>query len=249
MMIYLCSYIAKVSVPLFERSPWTELPLLMGLDEAGLDQWFAELEARPSPRVIKSHLPFELLPPDLATTGKVIFCCRNVRDQAVSFYHHERLLAQHGLVTEHFPDYAREIVRPGLQVYGDYWAMLRSGWARRHQPNVLFLWYEDMKADQPGVIRQIAQLAGVSLTHQQMADIDRTMQFSNYQKVSSLNQGGKQAGWVPGRGQFVRKGVVGDHVNHFTPELSREWDTWCRDNLDSIGITDKRIRAMFSLES
>ena len=106
-----------------------------------------------------------------------------------------------------------------------------------------------MKADQPGVIRQIAQLARVSFSDQQGADIDRTMQFSNYQKVSSLNQGGVEAGWVPGRGQFVRKGVVGDHVNHFTPELSKEWDSWCRDNLDSIGITDKRIRAMFSLVS
>ena len=91
--------IEKVSVPLFDRSPWPELPLLMNLDEAVIAKYFAELEARPSPRVIKSHLPLELLPPSLATTGKVIFVCRNARDQAVSFYHHEKLLTHHGLLT------------------------------------------------------------------------------------------------------------------------------------------------------
>ena len=231
-------------MPLSKRSPWPELPLLFGFDETGIENYFSELEDLPSPRVVMSHLPPELLPPALATTGKLIFCCRNARDQAVSYYHHERLFAAHGLLTQ-FPQYARQISRPGLQPFGDYWAMLSSGWARREQPNLLFLWYEDIKADQPAVIRKIAQLAGVKLTQQQVEDIDRTLEFSHYQKVSTANQAGP--GWLVGRGQFVRKGEVGDHLNHFTPELTREWDAWCSENLDKLGITEQKLRNMFSV--
>ena len=43
-----------------------------------------------SPRVIKSHLPFEMLPPNLLDTCKVIFVSRNPKDTCVSFYHHAK---------------------------------------------------------------------------------------------------------------------------------------------------------------
>ena len=35
-----------------------------------------KLDSMPSPRLIKSHLPFELLPPDLLDTCKVVFVAR-----------------------------------------------------------------------------------------------------------------------------------------------------------------------------
>merc|ERR1712018_865412 len=44
----------------------------------------------PSPRVIKTHLPFEMLPPNLLDTCKVIFVSRNPKDCCVSFYHHAK---------------------------------------------------------------------------------------------------------------------------------------------------------------
>ena len=238
---------ASVTVPLTKRSPWVESPLHFGKKEAEVEKYLADVEAWPSPRVIKTHLPLELLPSALATTGKVIFVFRNVRDQAVSYYHHERLFAHNGLKTEQFTEYARQICRPGLQAYGDYWAMLGSCWARRNQSNVLFLWYEEIKADQSIIIRQIARLAGVKLTDEQVEDIDQTMQFSNYQQVSTVNQADRveKGLWLAGRGQFVRKGEVGDHVNHFTPELTEEWNLWCEESLDKLGIKDQRVQALF----
>ena len=42
----------------------------------------------PSPRVIKSHLPFEFLPPNLLDTCKVIFVGRRPKDCCVSLFHH-----------------------------------------------------------------------------------------------------------------------------------------------------------------
>ena len=37
-------------------------------------------------RVIKSHLTFEMLPPALLDTCKVVYVCRNPKDTVVSFY-------------------------------------------------------------------------------------------------------------------------------------------------------------------
>ena len=45
-------------------------------------------ENLPSPRVIKSHFPIEMLPPSLLDTCKVIFISRNPKDCCVSYYNH-----------------------------------------------------------------------------------------------------------------------------------------------------------------
>ena len=58
---------------LFERSPFIDMPMIRNYSEAELDKFFdKDLEALPSPRLIKTHYPFELLPPDLLDTCKVL---------------------------------------------------------------------------------------------------------------------------------------------------------------------------------
>ena len=58
---------------LFERSPFIDMPMIRNYSEADLDKFFdKDLEALPSPRLIKTHYPFELLPPDLLDTCKVL---------------------------------------------------------------------------------------------------------------------------------------------------------------------------------
>lgn len=54
------------------------------------------LSEAPSPRHIKSHLPFSLLPPALLDTCKVVYVARDPRDVAISFYHHNRLMKNMG---------------------------------------------------------------------------------------------------------------------------------------------------------
>ena len=47
-------------------------------------------------RVIKTHLPLDMLPPNLLDICKVVFVARNPMDCCVSFYHHERQVPQMG---------------------------------------------------------------------------------------------------------------------------------------------------------
>ena len=40
-------------------------------------------------------------------------------------------------------------------IYAPYWASLLEAWNKRHHPNFLFLFYEDLKADLSGEIRKV----------------------------------------------------------------------------------------------
>ena len=48
-------------------------------------------------------------------------------------------------------------------------------------------------------------------------------------------------------GEFTRKGVVGDWVNHFDQDLNNYWNDWIKENLNNIGIKDEKVIAYFDL--
>ena len=79
-------------VPIAKRSPWIEVDCLVSkefLKSIGMPEdrieFINNMEER---RLIKSHLPFEFLPPKLLDTCKVVYVARNPKDVAVSLYHH-----------------------------------------------------------------------------------------------------------------------------------------------------------------
>ena len=133
---------------LFVRSPFIDMPMIRNYSKDEADKFFDEdLEALPSPRLIKTHYPFELLPPSLLETCKVIkrilvnpssgesrvrsaqisggallsiyqvlYVCRNVKDAAVSYFHHEALMKSHDLKCD-FITYARSFHRFFFTLY------------------------------------------------------------------------------------------------------------------------------------
>eukprot|EP00095_Tigriopus_kingsejongensis_P012766 maker-scaffold725_size106157-snap-gene-0.15 protein:Tk12766 transcript:maker-scaffold725_size106157-snap-gene-0.15-mRNA-1 annotation:"sulfotransferase 1c3" len=75
------------------------------------------------PRLIKSHLPFALMPPDLIKRNKVVYVARDPRDVVVSYYHHHRL-------NRHLDP---------------YWKHIAQAWQERESNNLLFVFFSDMK--------------------------------------------------------------------------------------------------------
>ena len=126
----------------------------------------------PSPRVIKTHLPIDMLPPKLLDTCKVIFVCRNPKDTCVSFYHHYNNFPEY-FFNGDFKDFAKLFIDGTLE-FGSYWTMLKviltamhytpntrsqtlislqNAWKYKDHPNMKIVWFEEIKEDMMKVIR------------------------------------------------------------------------------------------------
>ena len=120
--------IAK-KVTIWARSPFIEVEGLRSKLKQGFSvDWMVdsvEFTAKlPSPRVIKSHLPFEFLPPKLLDTCKVIYVGRNPKDTCVSYYHHHLSFNAEYKMEGSFSDFANLFLQ-GITEYGSYWTMLK----------------------------------------------------------------------------------------------------------------------------
>ena len=167
------------------------------------------------------------------------------QDACVSYYHH-MLSARMACLHSTFTEFARDLYMRNNLLQGGYFEMLRSGWTRRDHPNLLVLWYEEMKEDQRGCVERMMAHLGCSLSEAKLRELCEAMTFSNYRKISSMNQS-KGFNFSKSKGEFTRKGVVGDWVNHFDQDLNQSWNGWIKENLNNIGITDERIIAHFDL--
>ncbi|GAB6033126.1 hypothetical protein CHUAL_012736 [Chamberlinius hualienensis] len=79
------------TIPVDLRVPLIELP------ECGLEA----INERSSPRLVKSHLPYQLLPSGTCDKGyKIIYVIRNLKDTAVSTYHFYKMMA----AAQHLPN-------------------------------------------------------------------------------------------------------------------------------------------------
>ena len=234
----------RTSQHLFERSPFIDIPMIDNSSLEDAESFFNKIESMPSPRTIKTHYPFELLPPNLLESCKVIFVCRNIKDACVSYYHHNKLFKSFDFHSQ-FMDFA-PLYQKGLVLQGGYFEMLRSGWSRRSHPNLLFFWYEEMKQDQKTWIMKIMKHIGYELSDNKIEELCEAMQFENYKKTSSMNQMTDR--FNEDRGEFTRKGIVGDWINHFTDEMSKDWNNFITENLNDIGVRDQRICQYFITE-
>ena len=84
------------------------------------------MESAPSPRIIKTHLPMSMLPPNLLEVSKVVVVARNVMDVCVSFFHMDKMTQGLGLTEDGcFNDYVDFFISGKPSIYGNYWTHLK----------------------------------------------------------------------------------------------------------------------------
>ncbi|XP_057839763.2 cytosolic sulfotransferase 18-like [Cryptomeria japonica] len=182
----------------------------------------------PSPRLFGTHLPYSALPPQVTSLGcRIIYIVRNPRDTFVS--HWKFLPALQTLFNgETTGPVSKEVFFDsfcnGVSFYGPFVDHVLSYWKpSRNQSNILFLTYEDMKADSLYHIKKISDFLGqCSLTEEDIRCIDSQCSFQSPSTLD-VNTSGKLnfKNVQLNNRELFRKGEVGDWKNHFTPEMNR----------------------------
>lgn len=102
-----------------------------------------QLDKAKDPRFIKTHIPLSLLPSNLLGTSKVIYVARDPRDAMTSYYHHHRLIRSLDYIGD-LPTFARRFMNDQVRI-GPYFQHVKEAWTMKDNPNMLFLFYEEMK--------------------------------------------------------------------------------------------------------
>ncbi|KAI4883924.1 hypothetical protein NFI96_029746 [Prochilodus magdalenae] len=216
--------------PTVERIPFLEIqappPIPSGLEL---------LNSMKPPRVIKTHLPTQLVPKGFwENKCKVIYVARNAKDNVVSYYHFDRMN-----LTQPEPgpweEYVHKFMR-GKLGWGSWYEHVKGYWRERERRNILYLFFEDMKETHPSCfvpqlknprreIERIMRYLDLSVTDDV---IDKIVQLTSF-KVMKDNPMANYT-FIPkivfdhSISAFMRKGEVGDWTNHFTPAQSQMFD-------------------------
>ncbi len=178
------------------------------------------LKDMPSPRMIKTHIPYFLLQRALAGVKvKVIVIIRNPKDVAVSLYHFYKIDNVFGFCSRSWKDFFKIFIR-GKVMYGLWFDHLLGYLEHKDQPNFHFLTYEDMKTDSVRIIKQLSQFIEKPVSEEYVEKIANLTLFSSMRE-KMVRHGKKYTTIKDG---FMRKGEMGDWKNYFTVAQNEEWE-------------------------
>ncbi|XP_071476936.1 sulfotransferase 1E1-like [Diadema antillarum] len=224
---------------LLKRVPFLEMSQSMDVKQADNDKGIYEIANKmASPRLMKTQLPPPFLPTQMhEKKPKVIYVARNPKDAAVSYFHFCNVspnLPQYRQWSDFYTDFCNDSIPRGSWFENVlYW------WRKRHEPNVFFITYEEMKRDLRGCIVRVCDFLGRNLSDDVIDVITQHSTFDAMKKDPKSNPDTmpvfKEA--VKQKRSFLRKGEVGDWKNHFTVAQNDAFDELYREKTAGSGIT------------
>jgi hypothetical protein len=191
-----------------------------------------ELRALPSPRIFKSHMPYQMaFGGDPATCPcRYVYIARNPKDVAVSYYFFEYGKSWSGGYSGPWEQWL-ELFMTGRVQRGDWFDHVLGWWERRNFENILFLRYEDLCRDFAGEVERLGRFLDHPLSPALLDKIARKTgfdemvgtEFSNMHEIEEF-------------GEFFRKGSVGSWKEQFTPSQSDAFDELYRRRMAGSGL-------------
>lgn len=228
----------------FAQMPWLELPF----DIAGSGKPFdrqarlAELEALADPRIFKLHVLYEEIPRPPESRSRVVTVTRDLRDLPYSMYSHLLGMGRLPPEQEDFDAYFERWLE-----FGYAFQVVRSMWPHRDEPHVLWLRYEDMKADLRREARRITTFLGWQLSEEELDRVLPLVSLGRMQENEDREREREQPGarairWRPGS-RFFREGAVGKNRARLSAEQEarvverarRDFDPECYDFVMRLG--------------
>jgi aryl sulfotransferase len=233
--------------PVQEISPWPDFRLMPR------DVIAAIGAGQSHRRFLKSHLPFDALPHRRGI--RYVHVARDGRDAALSFYHHkanylpetaERMLEisrgdpkfsdTYAFIPSDPADHFHDWLMGDEDALGDagasYFVIENSFWAARHEPDVLLVHYNDLKADRAGEMRRIADFLHIAIAESLWPELVEAAGFDAMKADSDALMPGAGDTWKGGGKTFLNKGTNGRWHDVYRPE--------------DLATYDQRVAAEFS---
>lgn len=210
----------QLPAPLAQLSPWLDHLI------APPEQVYARLAAQEHRRFIKTHTPLDGVPLDPRATYLVT--ARHPLDMAVSLYHQgdnidraklRQLTGEaepttppppHQSLHEWLLEWIADDTRPREHLDslpGVMWH-LSDAWARRGEPNVLLVHYDNLAADLEGQMRWLAAQLGIAVPEQTWPSLVRAATFENM--AAGADSLVPSAGIFKSNAAFFRRGISGE---------------------------------------
>ncbi|KAF7204457.1 sulfotransferase 1C2 isoform X2 [Nothobranchius furzeri] len=206
--------------------------LIATYPKAGLDL----LKKMDPPRLIKTHLPFKLVPPAFwENKCKAIYVARNAKDNLVSYYYFD-LMNKTQPEPGPFAGYIHKFMTGELS-WGSWYDHVKGYWMEREKKNILYLFYEDMKENPRREVERIMRYLDLSLSDEVISQIVELTSFKNMKDNPMANYS-----CIPSPvfdqsiSPFMRKGEVGDWKNHFSPEQTKIFDEDYEKQMKDVNI-------------
>jgi aryl sulfotransferase len=195
-------------------------------------------EAQTHRRFLKTHLPVDALV--FSPKAKYIYVGRDGRDVLWSLYNHHKnandtwyamMNGTPGLKGEEIerctmdvvPYFRRWLERDGYPFWS-MWDNVRSWWAIRDLPNVMFVHFANLKRDLPGEMKRIAKFLDVSIEESRWPVLVDHCSFDYMKAHAAMSAplGGQL--WEGGAETFINKGTNGRWRDLLTAEDVRAYE-------------------------
>ena len=173
------------------------------------------------PRLIRTHMRPNYLPKNLwKSKAKIINIIRNPRDVAVSFYNFAKINTVYEY--EGSWDTFFEAFMAGHVAWGGWYDYMTSWLKHEKEPNLMFISYEEFVKDPQTVIQRIATFIGKPLEKVKVERISDILSFKSMKSNPKLDVRHETI-----KGDFLRKGTVGDWSNYFTERQIQVMEKMC----------------------
>lgn len=194
---------------IYKRVPFMELII------PGITNGVEMLNNMPSPRIVKTHLPVQLLPSSFWKNDcKIIYVARNAKDVVVSYYYFYQMAKIHpepGTWEEFL-----EKFMAGQVSFGPWYDHVKSWWEKRKEYRILYLFYEDMKENPKCEIQKILKFLEKDIPEEILNKILYHSSFSVMKENPSANYTTMMKEEMDHSvSPFMRKGISGDWKNQF----------------------------------